>query len=390
LIRRRRPVDDHAPGWLERWAAWRLQRAVDRLAAKGPAPHGAAAAKRATRRAIAGACAAGFASSGAIAAVEIAVLPLGFTWPVENWTGAATFAAALLGFTGLEFWVLFRLGLRAAAELVLAAALQGEPRPALRHALCRAVIEAPEPELRPFDLDPARYVRRESELMRFVVYRLKVAASNLFAKMVLRRLLTRTGLRGYAPFVAAPITGLWNLWVMRKVLAEVRVRLMGRLAADALVQWATTPAPPSPAFRRALLMLIGNRITLFGEYSLNLEFLLTRLHEHFRLSAEAEGRLDDWPSFLAAYGAVEPIQQARLRRVAALLFAFKRPRLSRLERSRLADLGIAEAEVATIKARFAAFDTAYLETSARCADERPAFRKEYRLDGAFGEGKEMG
>ncbi len=67
------------------------------------------------------------------------------------------------------------------------------------------------------------------------------------------------------PVLAAPITGIWALWVMRKVLREVRFRLMGRLAAAGLADWAEGLADTRPEWRRALLLLIGNRITLFGE-----------------------------------------------------------------------------------------------------------------------------
>ena len=347
---------------MERWAVWRLERAVRRLADAESAPPDVAAAQSAARLALLGACAAGFVASGAIAALEIVNLPGGYSWPPENLAGMATVGAALVGFTGLELWVLFRLGLWASAKLVLALA---GPATARRHpanyALCRAVLEIPEPDLRPFELDPAKHLRCERQLLLLIGYRLKIAGSNFIAKMLLRRFLTRAGLRGYAPLVAAPITGMWALWVMRKVLREVRFRLMGRLAAAMLADWAEGLADTRPEWRRALLLLIGNRITLFGEYNLNLDALLTRLHGRFGAADEGVDGLDDWPAFLATFRALHGQAQARLRRVAVLVFAFKRPRLSRLERARLAELGLSEAAVAARKDRFAALDTGYLE-----------------------------
>ncbi len=354
---------------MERWAEWRLERAVRRLADAESAPPDVAAAQSAARLALFGACAAGFAASGAIAAIEIANLPGGYSWPPENLAGMASVGAALVGFTGLELWVLFRLGLWASAKLVLALAVAGPATAAARrhpasYALCRAVLEIPEPDLRPFELDPAKHLRRESQILLLIGYRLKVAGSNFVAKMLLGRFLTRAGLRGWAPFLAAPITGIWALWVMRKVLREVRFRLMGRLAAAALADWAEGLADTRPEWHRALLLLIGNRITLFGEYNLNLDALLTRLHERFGAAGEGVDGLDDWPAFLATFRALDGQAQARLRQVAALLFAFKRPRLSRLECARLADLGLSEAAVAATKDRFVALDTGYLENRA--------------------------
>ena len=164
--------------------------------------------------------------------------------------------------------------------------------------------------------------------------------------------------------MAAPITGMWALWVMRKVLREVRFRLMGRLAAAALADWAEGLADTRPEWRRALLLLIGNRITLFGEYNLNLDALLTRLHARFGAADEGVDGLDDWPAFLATFQALDGQAQARLRQVAALVFAFKRPRLSRLERARLAELGLSETAVAAMKDRFLALDTGFLEDRA--------------------------
>ena len=364
ILWRPRSVESHDPGLLERWAERHLEGAVETMDVRGAAVLPLPEAARSARQAIIGAFIAGFVSSGIIAAYEVVMFPDGFALDPELVPDYLAYGTILLALTALEFWLLFRLGLWAAAKQVYAVTEALDPhtdredRRPLIHALCRAVLEIEEPPLRPFDLDPAKYVRREHQLTLFIMYRLKVAASNFIAKIVVGRLLARIGLRGYAPFVAAPITGIWNFWVMRKVMNEVCYRLMGRLIVARLLG---ALSHVGEAEWRVAMMLVGNRITMFGEYSLNLDFLLISLNERVGDSISSPECLDDWDMLTKEFTALTPPAKSTMRTLAAYLFALKRPKLTALERRRLAELEISEVDVRKLERRVASLDMKLLD-----------------------------
>ena len=359
----RSALDQHQPGVLERWAEGLVEKAILRID-QAPAPNPDTKTVRwHMNAAVIGAFGAGFVFSGALALVEINYFANPFAWHDDFVEHTMIYVVGAIVLTLLEFWCLFRIGLRAIAQLLLAVAnalpfavttplMRGQHRSVVQ-ALCRAVLEVEEPKLKPYDLDPTKHVRPESRIALLILYRLKIMMSNFIAKLLIRRLVTRASLRAYAPLVMAPITGLWNAWVMWTVLREAKFRLMGRVVVELVL--LSLVERPQPKLRRALMMLVGNRITLFGVYNHNLHLLLTRLHSQFPSAAGKVKQLDDWSVFLGHWQQLDEADQHYLQQVAVLLFALKRERLSRVEIVHLDDLDIDIESVLEVKRYYEEF-----------------------------------
>jgi hypothetical protein len=193
-----------------------------------------------TRAAIAGAL-----SGGASAWAELAAessLPTGASlWSrqaLPYWTilGGVTVVAALM-----EIIFLFWDTLRSVHELSRVAGLplfENESDTALAQSLARAALELPNP----VQLNPRVNPHRESSKLKLVLlglaYKAKVGVTNFLAKLILRRVAGRAALRGVlgalVPFMAVPVTAIWNAFVAYKLLKEARIRAMGPSAISDL------------------------------------------------------------------------------------------------------------------------------------------------------------
>jgi hypothetical protein len=209
-----------------------------------------AAMRRVQAGAIGRAVLAGAISGGISAGAEVWASPL---LP----EGASAFSRAGLAYWSLlggatvvasvaEVLFLYWDTLRSVHELARVAGLElfGPDRAAsdvaLADALARAALELPNP----IDLNVGVNPHRESQKWRLVLaslaYKAKVGVTNFVVKLVVRRLLGRVAVRGVlgalVPFVAVPVTALWNAVVAWLVLREARIRAMGPSAVDELLE----------------------------------------------------------------------------------------------------------------------------------------------------------
>lgn len=385
--------DDSGGNWfsarLVRWGTWRLTGLAARsLEAQALGRHQPIAgdALALSRRAGWQAFGVGFILTAILAGFEIALFPDFSALRWDNWPNLLLFGLANLLLVGIEFYLLFLIGFRTTARLMAhtAGAIAGtqlaeaeeegagrsaslapipaEPplrEPPFLETLARAVLDESEPGHKPFGVDPQRDTNRLSLLLSFLLWRTKTMLSNIVARLILRRLLTRYGLRSWSAFIAAPITALWDQWAMVVVLREVRFRLAGRVIVGAVLEGLqgsvaipgcralSLPVPGSPQCpaisppaREALFRLASKRLSLFDHYSYTIDLLLTGLHRLWPQDLDGLEAPDDWERFLAVYHRLEASEAAALRALALLLFALKRQDLSRAERARLAEMGV--------------------------------------------------
>ena len=127
--------------------------------------------------------------------------------------------------------------------------------------MARAALELPNPVESAFGVDPRRETSRVRLIVASLVYKLKVSVTNFMAKTIVRRVFGRALIRTWLPFVAVPVTALWNAAVTYVVLREARIRVMGPSAARELVAVVFEDAPPpSPAARLCLARAVGSAI----------------------------------------------------------------------------------------------------------------------------------
>ncbi|MCR9143623.1 MAG: hypothetical protein NXI24_15350 [bacterium] len=218
--------------------------------------------------------------------------------------------------------------------------------------LSRAALEIPDPVREVLGIDPMRNVPKRTMLLVGILYKLKITASNVIAKLILRRILGKSAVRVGAAYIAVPITGLWNAIVTFRVAREARLRLFGNILAGHIIESELQPealARLSPRARLGCLQAVGNAIVFAGSNHPNLVILLARLYEAVRNDEIAdaggtgdagerrqtpESDLADWNEFLATLAAVSEKERRFLLRLLAIAAAFD-GRISRQERKHL-------------------------------------------------------
>lgn len=174
--------------------------------------------------------------------------------------------------------------------------------------LARAALEIPNPPRPMFGIDPRREASRMRILLATLVYKAKVSLTKFVAKTLLSRIFGRAALRAWIPFVAVPITALWDALVCRRALREARLRAIGPSAASELIGFILAAHPqPSPALCEALLRAIGAAVVRSRDFHPNLIELLDDLKS--RIAEPDAQALDDVPRFIECLRRLTPAEQ---------------------------------------------------------------------------------
>lgn len=249
-------------------------------------------------------------------------------------------AVATLLLTAVEFAVLFWVSILTVYRI---AQVTGHSHPdpgdlfstQVPQLLSRAALEIPDPIRRILGIDPLKRVSKKRLLVLGFLYKLKVMASNVLAKLVLRRVFGKSALRVSTAYISVPVTGLWNAVVVWKVAREARLRLVGNLLARQLTEREFTQeklARLSPAGRFACLQAVGNSIVLTQNFHPNMVVLLAYLSAMFEFE---EGQpLDDWEPFLENLSGLAEHERNFVLDLLCIAAAFD-GKLSKLERQTL-------------------------------------------------------
>ncbi|MDP2275838.1 MAG: hypothetical protein Q8K32_34130 [Archangium sp.] len=265
--------------------------------------------QRALRRvefgAIARAALAGALSGGACATAEVFADQEFANDPVAYWTlmGVVTVIASVA-----EIAYIYWETLRSVHELARVAGLElfGADRKssdeALIDALARAALELPNPVDSRVGVNPHREAKKWQLILISLAYKAKVGVTNFVAKLVIRRVLSRAALRGVLlkglPFVALPVTAMWNGIVMWMVLREARIRAMGPSAIEELVDAIFDDAPAlSAQGKLSSVRAVASAIVRTQDLHPNLVRLLSSVARHAGDTGKNE--LDDVGLFLS-------------------------------------------------------------------------------------------
>ncbi|MGH8865017.1 MAG: LBF_2804 family protein, partial [Burkholderiales bacterium] len=208
-----------------------------------------AALRRIERGMVLRAAIAGALSGTVSAAAELIAIGSGPATTIGwLWVAGATLAA-----TAMEIAYLYWDALRSVHDLAAAAGVRLFPpgvsiSAMTATALARAALELPNRPDPRIPVNPYREASKAMLVAAAILYKLKIGLTNFLLKALIRRLGGRTLLRSWAPFVAVPVTALWNAWVARVVIHEARIRAMGPSATrerlDFLLQ-ARSPLSPA-------------------------------------------------------------------------------------------------------------------------------------------------
>jgi hypothetical protein len=298
-----------------------------------------AALRRIERRALARAALAGALSAAASAGAEVWVQS-----QVAHGTPATAGVAPLvLAVTAVatlfEMAFLYWDSLRSVHALAAAAGLElfppGSASPnAVATALARAALELPNRPDPLLGVDPHRDSSKLVLLLGALLYKAKVAVTSIVAKALIRRVGGRALAKAYLAFVAVPVTALWNAWVVRTVLREARLRVMGPSAVheSIAVLLRDRARPASAAGVATCLRAVGCAAVRKRDLHPNLELLLVLLGEKLGARPAGDERLDDRPAFLRDLAALPADEQDMVLAVLSVALVID-GRLSRRERA---------------------------------------------------------
>jgi len=213
-----------------------------------------------------------------------------------------SFHLLLIGFfTVIEFYLLFRIGLYETYLMAEYANLELIEEPELitpiPGMLTRIALEIPDPAIRLFGIDPYKTLNKRTVLLKTLLYKIKVMISNIGAKVLLKAILGRTGLRMYIEYISAPITGFWDAYVTYKILLELRKRIISRkIAEKILIHLKENHSQISNFGKQALLRAIANSIVFTKTFHPNFEYLLLKLVKEYSLEFDMD-EMDDQQKF---------------------------------------------------------------------------------------------
>ncbi|PJZ83134.1 LBF_2804 family protein [Leptospira harrisiae] len=243
----------------------------------------------------------GFLPSVAFVYLATYLPPLNF-WPLETLSVVALskFVFLLALVTLVEFYLLFRLGFYLSYRMAQYADIELAEEPELitpiPGMMARLVLEIPDPRIRLYGIDPYKNLNERALFFRTVLYKSKVFLSNIFAKLLLKVFLGRTGLRFLIEYISGPITGIWDSVTTYLILFELRKRIITRKLSDAMLL-KIKAKHGSEGFIEATLRAVAISIVFTKTFHPNFEYLLFGLIRYLP-NKDKLRNLDDWSEFV--------------------------------------------------------------------------------------------
>ncbi|MBI1949310.1 MAG: hypothetical protein HYS27_26720 [Deltaproteobacteria bacterium] len=294
-----------------------------------------AALRRIERAALVRAGLAGGLSALAAALADAAVQSHEDANPVLYWAVVGGVSAvAAVGEIGFLSWD----ALRSAHAISVAAGVLVDERVEREQTLAvlaRAALEMPSPPDAVAGVNPLRETSRWRLVFAGLAYKVKVSASNVVFKQLLRRALGRAAVRAWLQFVSIPITAAWNVATCARVLRETRIRAFGAsLAQDVVARLLPAAMPIPPSLAEVLLCAVGACVVRSADAHPNLARLLETLSR--RVAIPHPPGLDDPAQFLRGLASLSPEHRGlalRLLRAATVCDG----RIARRERALVAE-----------------------------------------------------
>ncbi|MEA2028998.1 MAG: hypothetical protein U9N49_08485 [Campylobacterota bacterium] len=232
----------------------------------------------------------------------------------------------------LEFYFLFLLGFITLAYYIHHLYLIDEEHWHISQeefvaTLVRSVMELPEKKIINYNLNPYEYQETRIILLS-LIYKAKVILTNMIAKFIVKKALSRSSLRIYSAYVAALVTGIWDALIFLKTIRESRYKIMIRFMILYLVEHKKELLLEDQSIKIILF-----RYYYFGEYNNNFDRLLQEIYSLKAFEYEKDIYLNSSPSNS---------------KLLALLFAFKFRTFSSKERAIMQEFDILQ-EVKTLR-----------------------------------------
>ncbi len=273
------------------------------------------------------------------------IVSVWFEWKyagrLDNVIYYSSYALIILVMLAIEMTVLFWLGLRTVHGL---ACLTGHHHTSddplantdsVPNMLARAALEVPDPVIHYLGIDPLKHIPKTQLLFVGVLYKAKVLLSSLLIKFILVRLFGKGSSRLGFQWVAIPVTGIWDAFVMYKVAKEARLRLFGNRLAHHIADDIMQPELMdnlSPKAKEGAIRAVATMMVLSQNHHPNMLVLLIKLCETFSVADNSE--YDNWTDFLTLLNEVTEPERYFILDLLCVSAAFD-GHLSRLEHEHL-------------------------------------------------------
>jgi hypothetical protein len=257
------------------------------------------------------------------------------------WTHYGILAAAIIGFTLIEFYLLFLISLKAVHEVSAIINMEARSKDYLdglfgvKNILARTALELPDPELMILGIDPFQRISKKNLFVLSLIYKGKIILTNLILKLFLTLMAGPTLFGIPIAWEALLVEAFWNGVVIKRVVMEARLRLFGYALAEEITETVInegTIFQLSPEARIGCLRSIGNAVVMTQNYHPNMIILLLHFSDILRINEENE--YDDWDLFLETLSKVPARERYFLLDLFTVAAAFD-GKLSKLEQENL-------------------------------------------------------
>ena len=157
--------------------------------------------------------------------------------------------------------------------------------------MARAALELPNPPDTVLGVNPSREASKMRLLMIAVLYKGKIALTSFIFRLLIRKIMTRALVRTalLLPFVAVPVTAIWNAVVTWLVIREARIRALGPSAVQEAIADLTGGATIGGKLGEVMVRAVASSIVRTQSLHPNLRQLLIAVHG----SVSKESGFDD-------------------------------------------------------------------------------------------------
>ncbi len=216
----------------------------------------------------------------------------------DQWLYWVMFAVFGLLISAAEIAVLYWRILRAAGRIGTLAGLDMDRDDVERMivlGMSRAALDMPNPRAEVHGVDPYSRLPRWKLIMYAVFYRLKVGATSMMVRLIMRRILARAAIRSIIPFAAIGVYAFWNIIITHWILREAHIRAAGPTALHDLDELTKDDCSTLEQNERQLIFkAVGETVILSQDAHPNYVLLLGQILDGCDLDPDKiEGEWDN-------------------------------------------------------------------------------------------------
>jgi hypothetical protein len=138
-----------------------------------------------------------------------------------------------------------------------------------------------------YKIDPYLGVPKLEYLFFILLARFKATLSNIFVKVILKRILGRFALRQITDLAGIPVFAFWNAWASYQVIKEAKIRIMAPMAIAEFLQKLKATEPNLQIVKNRIPELMQYAAQLKRKYNFAIYLLAEALHQEFDLKPVA-------------------------------------------------------------------------------------------------------